>query len=112
MTRMALAAVLAATAVQAEPVNLVNNGTEGDTATLHMESAALGVLTYESNAYQNSQNGTWKVEADGLTCFLSVRVDDDETASVYCDEGWQVEPRIADVADGEAFHFIITWMGG
>lgn len=112
MTRLALAAALAATTAQAEPVNLTNANIEGDKAELHMESTAMGVLTYSNTALQRSANGTWEVASDSVLCLLTITVADAETASVECAEGWVAEPTSAEVPDGEVFHFIVTWMGG
>jgi hypothetical protein len=112
MTRLALAAILAATSAQAEQVNLTNAGIEGDKAELHMESRAMGVLTYSNTALQRSANGTWEVASDDVLCLLTITVAAAETASVECAEGWIVEPERAEVPDGEVFHFIVTWMGG
>ena len=114
MTRLALAAILAATSAQAEPVNLTDAPFDGDKAELHMESRAMGVLTYSNTAEQRSANGTWEVASDEVLCLLTIiaKGGGPETAIVECAEGWQVEPERADVPDGEVFHFVVTWMGG
>jgi hypothetical protein len=112
MTRLALAAALAATTAQAEPVNLTNANIEGDKAELRMESATMGVLTYSNTALQRSANGTWEVASDSVLCLLTITVADAETATVQCAEGWTVEPETAEVPDGEVFHFIVTWPQG
>lgn len=72
MTRLAVAAILAATSAQAEPVNLTNANIEGDKAELHMESRAMGVLTYSNTALQRSANGTWEVASDEVLCLLTI----------------------------------------
>lgn len=72
MTRLALAAILAATSAQAGPVNLTNANIEGDKAELHMESTAMGVLTYSNTAEQRSANGTWEVYSDEVLCLLTI----------------------------------------
>ena len=112
MTRLATAAILAATSAQAEPVNLTSAMIEGDKAELHMESTAMGVLTYSNIAEQRSASGTWEIASDEVMCRLTIEVADAETATVQCEAGWQVEPTSADVPDGETFDFIVTWMGG
>ena len=112
MTRLLLAAILAATTAQAEPVNLTNANIEGDKATLTMESTSIGVLTYSNTALQRSANGTWEIASDQVLCLLTITVADAETASVECAEGWTVEPQTAEVPDGEVFHFIVTWPQG
>lgn len=114
MTRLALAAILAATSAQAEPVNLTDAPVEGDKAELHMEGTAMGVLTYSNTAEQRSANGTWEVASDEVLCLLTIiaKGGGPETASVECAEGWQVEPESADVPDGEVFHFVVSWQGG
>lgn len=111
MIRIALAAILA-TSAQAEPVNLNNHDFDGDKAELRMESATMGVLTYSNTALQRSANGTWEIASDQVLCLLTITVADAETASVQCAEGWIVEPQTAEVPDGEAFHFIVTWPQG
>lgn len=114
MTRLALAAILAATCAQAEPVNLTNAPIEGDKAEIVMESRALGVLSYSNTALQRSASGTWEVASDEVLCLLTIEAKGGgpEVASVECAEGWTVEPERAEVPDGEVFHFIVTWMGG
>ena len=111
MIRIAFAAILA-TSAQAEPVNLTNANIEGDKAELHMESTAMGVLTYSNTALQRSANGTWEIASDQVLCLLTITVADAETASVECADGWTVEPQTAEVPDGEVFHFIVTWPQG
>jgi hypothetical protein len=114
MTRLALAAILAATSANAGPVNLTDAPIEGDKAELHMEGTAMGVLTYSNTALQRSANGTWEVASDQVLCLLTIvaKGGGPETASVECAEGWQVEPQSAEVPDGEVFHFIVTYPQG
>lgn len=114
MTRLALAVAIAATSAQAEQVNLTNAPVEGDKAELHMESRAMGVLTYSNTALQRSANGTWEVASDDVLCLLTIvaKGGGPETASVECGEGWQVEPESAEVPDGEVFHFVVSFPQG
>lgn len=114
MTRLIIAAILAATSAQAGPVNLTDAPVEGDKAELHMESTAMGVLTYSNTAEQRSANGTWEVYSDEVLCLLTIiaKGGGPETASVECAEGWQVEPESAEVPDGEVFHFVVSFPQG
>lgn len=111
MTRLALALAVLAMPVAADPVTLSIYAIEGDTAALEMDGAWFGVLTYENNAAQHSQTGSWPVSAESLTCRIHIVVGDAEKARVTCPEGWSVHPERAEVPDGEILQFILTYQG-
>ena len=111
MIRTAAALALAAFPALADPVTLSDTSAAGDSATLRMESAILGVLTYHNTGLQQSQRGEWEITSGELTCTIAIEVGDDETATVTCPPGWIVDPPIASVADGDTFAFIVTMAG-
>lgn len=111
MTRIALAFAALALPVAADPVTLSIYAVEGDTAAIEMEGAWFGVLTYDNNAAQHSQTGSWPVSAESLTCHIHIVVGDAEKARVTCPEGWSVSPDNAEVPDGETAQFILTYQG-
>ena len=111
MIRAASILALSAFPALADPVNLSHDIRQGDTATLHMESAVMGVLTYHNTGAQLSTTGEWNVSGGTLTCRIRVFVADAETATVTCPVGWIVDPASADVPDGDSFSFVVMLAG-
>ena len=109
--RVAIIAMLMASAAHAEPANLTNGIFGGDTASLHMDGAYSGVLTYRNSELQSSATGTWPIVSDVVTCNITItaKAAAPETASVQCGDGWIVEPKTADVPDGQSFDFVLMY---
>lgn len=109
--RAAIIAMLMASAAHAEPETLRNGLFGGDTASLHMDGAHSGVLTYHNSEAQSSATGTWPIESDVVTYSITIIAKGaaPETASVKCGDGWLVEPETADVPDGQGFDFVLMY---
>ena len=109
--RAAIIAMLMASAAHAEPETLTNGSFGGDTASLHMDGAYSGVLTYHNSEMQSSATGTWPIASDVVTCSITIIAKGaaPETASVECGDGWIVEPETADVPDGQGFDFVLMY---
>lgn len=102
---------IVAAAAHAEPEALKNGLFGGDTASLHMDGAYSGVLTYHNSEAQSSATGTWPIASDVVTCSITIIAKGaaPETASVKCGDGWVVEPETADVPDGQGFDFALMY---
>jgi len=102
MPRLPLALAVLATPLSAETVTLSDLPKGGDTATLEMQGPAQGVLTYRNLAARQSVTGHWPITADDLTCAITIRAGEGpEKAKIDCPPGWIVEPKRANVADGD-----------
>lgn len=109
--RAAIIAMLMASVARAEPANLTNGSFGGDTASLRMDGAYSGVLTYRNSELQSSATGTWPVSSGVVTCNISItaKAASPEIARVECGDGWIVEPETADVPDGQSFDFVLMY---